>query len=67
MALFDEGRRSADVVVDEECLLAVLPLDAIRELERTHPGAAAAIYRNLAGDVARRLRGANTQIRALVR
>jgi glutaminase len=65
MALLDEGRRSADVVCDERCRVAVLSLAALREVAEDHPTVPQAIESNLAHLLARRLRAANAQIRAL--
>ncbi len=65
MALLDEGRRSADVVCDGPCTVAVLSLDALAALDESHPAVRQAIQANLAHLLARRLRAANAQIRAL--
>jgi glutaminase len=67
MALLDEGRRSADVVCDEPCTVAVLTIDALKQLEAEHPALHQSIQVNLARLLARRLRAANAQIRALAR
>jgi CRP-like cAMP-binding protein len=65
MALLDEGRRSADVVCDGPCTVAVLSLGALAALDESHPGVRPVIQANLAHLLARRLRAANAQIRAL--
>lgn len=65
MALLDEGRRSADVVCDEPCTVAVLSMGALKQLEAEHPAVHRALQANLARLLARRLRAANAQIRAL--
>jgi glutaminase len=65
MALLDEGRRSADVVCDESCSVAVLSLDALNELVEEYPTISQSIQANLARLLSRRLRAANAQIRAL--
>ncbi len=69
MALIDEGRRSADVVADEASTVAVLSLEALRELEAQpgFSGVIGLIHLNLARNLSRRLRNANAQIRALDR
>jgi CRP-like cAMP-binding protein len=67
MALLDEGERSADVVCDEESEVAVLSLAALRRLEEEHVTMRQRIRENLARVLARRLRAANAQIRALAR
>jgi glutaminase len=65
MALLDEGLRSADVVCDGECMVAVLTLEALDHLDVEHPRVRAVLQANLARLLARRLRAANAQIRAL--
>ena len=65
MALLDEGRRSADVVCDGPCTVAALSLAALTTLDDKQPGVRQAIQANLAQLLARRLRAANAQIRAL--
>jgi glutaminase len=65
MALLDEGRRSADIVCDETCTVAVLSLSALERVAEDHPTVPQAIQSNLARLLARRLRAANAQIRAL--
>lgn len=67
MALLDEGRRSADVVCDERSTVASLSLSALSRLNDGYPTVGKTIYSNLARLLARRLRAANTQIRALAR
>jgi glutaminase len=67
MALLDEGKRSADVVCDEQSLVASLAIDALRSLEREHPEIGRCMYANMSRVLARRLRAANAQIRALER
>ncbi len=65
MALLDEGRRSADIVCEEACTVAVLTLTALDLVADDHPTVPQAIQSNLARLLARRLRAANAQIRAL--
>ena len=65
MALLDEGRRSADVVCDGPCTVAVLTIDALKQLEAKHPALHQSIQANLAHLLARRPRAANAPIRAL--
>jgi glutaminase len=67
MALLDEARRSADVVCDEPSVVASLSLDALNELDGSYPAIGPTIHGNLARLLARRLRLANAQIRALAR
>jgi glutaminase len=67
MALLDEARRSADVVCDEQSTVASLSLGALQALDASHPTIGPTIQGNLARLLARRLRLANAQIRALAR
>jgi glutaminase len=67
MALLDEATRSADVVCDEPSTIASLSLSALEELDRSYPTIGPTIRANLARLLARRLRLANAQIRALAR
>jgi glutaminase len=63
-AFLDGGVRSADVIAETDASVALVPISA---LECLSPDGTTVLYRNLARDVARRLRAANTQIRALDR
>lgn len=65
MALLDEGRRSADVVCDEPCTVGELSMTALHCLDEEHPMLLQTVQANLAHMLARRLRAANAQIRAL--
>jgi glutaminase len=65
MAMLDDGRRSADVVADEDTLLARVSVAELRELGERFPNLVTTVYRNLAANLARRLRSANDQVRAL--
>ncbi|MGH2706145.1 MAG: glutaminase A [Actinomycetota bacterium] len=65
MAIFDDGERSATVAVEEDAVCHVLPRDALARLENGVPGLVATLHRNLATMLARRLRDANEEIRAL--
>ena len=65
MALLDEARRSADVVCDERSTIASLSLGALTQLEASYPTIGRTIHTNLARLLARRVRAANAQIRAL--
>jgi len=65
MALLDEGRRSADVVCNGPCTAAELSLSALATLDRQFPDLLRSLHANLARLLARRLRAANAQIRAL--
>jgi glutaminase len=65
MALLDEATRSADVVCDERSTIASLSLEALTQLEASYPAIGRTVHTNLARLLARRLRSANAQIRAL--
>ena len=65
MALLDEGRRSADIVCAEPCTVAELSLATLERLDDEYPTVRPTIQSNLARLLARRLRAANAQIRAL--
>jgi SulP family sulfate permease len=65
MAMLDNSKRSADVVADDETLLARLSVADLRALGEAWPNLTATVYRNLATNLARRLRAANSQVRAL--
>jgi glutaminase len=67
LALLDEARRSADVVCDERSTIASLSLGALQQLQASSPSIGQAMHANLARLLARRLRSANAQIRALAR
>jgi glutaminase len=67
LALLDEARRSADVVCDERSTIASLSLGALQQLQAWYPSMGQTIHANLARLLARRLRSANAQIRALAR
>jgi len=67
MAMLDEARRSADVVCDERSTIASLSLTSLQQLEATYPAIGHTVRTNLARLLARRLRSANAQIRALAR
>jgi glutaminase len=65
MAFLDEGRRSADVVAEEESLLARLSIDDLRQIGNDRPGVLAKFSANLARNLSARLRRANEQVRML--
>jgi glutaminase len=65
MAFLDEGHRSADVVVEQESMLARLSLDDLRRVGDDFPGATEKFSVNLARNLATRLRRANEQVRLL--
>ena len=65
LAMLEQSRRSADVVATDDSMLARVAVDDLRGLGDRHPQMMATIYRNLAANLARRLRAANEQVRAL--
>ena len=65
LAMLDRSRRSADVVATDDSMLARVAVDDLCGLGDRHPQMMATIYRNLAANLARRLRAANEQVRAL--
>jgi glutaminase len=65
MAFLDEGRRSADVVVEEESVLARLSIDDLHRLGEELPGVLTKVSANLAHNLSGRLRRANEQVRML--
>jgi glutaminase len=65
MALFDGGRRSADIVAEEAVLCYGFAVEDLREIGQDHPGLLTAILSNIAREMSQRLRRANDEIRAL--
>ncbi len=62
MAALDPGPRSATVVARAPTLVIELSREAIVQLRRDAPFAAAALHRAIVGDLARRLRDVNARI-----
>lgn len=62
MAALDPGPRSASVVARAPTLVVELTRDAILQLRRDAPFAAAALHRGIVADLARRLREVNARI-----
>jgi glutaminase len=65
MAYLEEGRRSADVVAEEDSILGRLAVDDLRRLSDDFPDLLAKFSANLARNLAGRLRRANEQVRML--
>jgi SulP family sulfate permease len=65
MAFLDEARRSADVVAEDESVLARLSLDDLHRIGAERPGVTERFSANLARNLAARLRRANEQVRML--
>ncbi len=65
LALLEGQRRTADVVADEESVLACIGVAELESVASEFPGMLTRVYRNLAADLARRLRAANAQVRTL--
>ncbi len=67
MALIERGRRSADIVADEDVRAWGFGIVEMDELGRRHPAILIRIIGNITRDLAERLRLANEEIRALER
>lgn len=65
LALFEGGPRTADVTADTAAVCYVLSAAGLRELSAAHPALEARLLRNVGRVLARRLRQANEEIRAL--
>jgi glutaminase len=65
MAMIDGLGRSSTVEAEIDTKCHVLSVDALKRLEDEVPGLIAALYRNIARTLSRRLRDANDEIRAL--
>jgi len=65
MAFLDQGARSADVVAEEDSVLARLSIDDLHEIGRTCPQLMAKFSANLARNLSARLRRANEVVRML--
>lgn len=65
MALFDGGKRSADVVALERVVCYGFSIEHLHEIGREHPQILTTIYANVVRDFSERLRRANDEIRAL--
>ncbi|MDB5716801.1 MAG: hypothetical protein JWM38_228 [Sphingomonas bacterium] len=67
MALIERGRRSADIIADEEVQAFGFRIEDFDALGRRHPEVLIRIIGNITRDLAERLRLANNEIRALER
>ncbi len=65
MALFDGGRRSADVVAEDHVVCYGFVVDKLRDIGKEHPNVLITILSNVTREMATRLRRANEEIRAL--
>jgi CRP-like cAMP-binding protein len=65
LAMLGTSPRSADVVATDDAMLARVRIDDLRDLAGRFPNLMTTISRNLAANLAGRLRAANEQIRAL--
>ena len=65
LALFDERPRSADVVAEGPATVWRLPVEALSEIEETHPGVTTDLLRGVARLLAGRLRRATEVVRLL--
>ncbi len=64
-ALFDGGRRNADIVAEDHVVCYGLVVDDLREIAREHPNVLITILSNVTREMAERLGRANEEIRAL--
>ncbi|WP_156677925.1 glutaminase A [Sphingomonas profundi] len=67
MALIERGRRSADIVADEDVQAWGFGIEEMDDLGRRRPAILIRIVSNITRDLAERLRLANNEIRALER
>ncbi len=67
MSLLDEGVRSADVIAETDVVCHVLSSDRFRRLEREAPRLVFKLVRNIARDLAGRLRQSNEEVATLSR
>jgi len=67
MAAIDRMGRSSTIEAETDCACRVLELPMLDRLEQALPGTSSILYRNIARVLARRLRDANDEIRALQR
>ena len=65
MAFLDEGKRSADVVAEQDSRLARLSTEDLRRIGEQEPCATRTFAANLARNLSGRLRRANEQVRML--
>lgn len=62
MSLFEPGLTSAQVEAVEDTELLQLPLQALQEVEQEHPAVAAAAYRAIVQESARRIRAMDEEL-----
>jgi glutaminase len=65
MGLFEDGRRTADVVAETHTVCIVITRDAFARLAATHPAITAKTYANIIREQAARLHRANVTIHSL--
>lgn len=65
MALFDGGRRSANIVAEEDVVCYGLAVQDLREIGKEHPNILVTILTNVTREMSERLRRSNEEIRAL--
>ncbi len=65
MALFDGGRRSADIVAEESVVCYGFVVRDLQEIGKEHPNVLVTILANVTREMSARLRRANEEIRAL--
>ena len=67
LALIGDANRSADIVADEDTTVAELDIAVVERMTAAVPAVGVTLHYNLARILARRLRGANDQLRLLSR
>jgi glutaminase len=67
LALIGDANRSADIVADEDTTVAELDIAVVARMAAAVPAVGVTLHYNLARILARRLRGANEQLRLLSR
>ena len=67
MALVERGRRTADIVADEDVRAYGFGVQELQALGESQPAILIRIFANITRDLSERLRVANNEIRALER
>jgi CRP-like cAMP-binding protein len=65
MALMDQGNRSADIRAEEDIICYALSMERLNEMSVQFPNIRLQLLRNIAQELAGRLRRANDEIAAL--
>ena len=65
MAMFDGGKRSADIVAEEHAVCYGFAVQDLYEIGKEHPNLLVTVLTNMTREMSERLRRANEEIRAL--